>query len=854
MRLLLVPVLAALAVAARAAAGDLPLDPGRLEAPGLPDDRRAPVIRLTIPADELSRIASRRERAVFENHLFDDGRFWSDARLEFEGTARRVRLRLKGNRPLHWRDPERWSYRVQIRDKNPVMGMTVFSLHQSFIRDNHWEWLACAVGRRAGLLAGRYDLVRLEVNGRDHGVFAIEDFDRHMLEVLERREGPVLKFNEDRYWNASRLAIRRSWRMSPDKADEYYLAGLEAMNESAVAKDPAQARLFEHAKKRLDLYRRERVPAGQVFDVERTGEFLALLDLLGTDHPIHPHNVRLYYNPMTARFEPLGQDFWAVKLLKTSSSGLRRPKPGEAVNVGLRVYMGSLNRDPLIRASYRRALRRFSDPGFLEDLRRDLGPDLLRRTRLVQSQAGLEGNVLWSTLARNQAVLRRALVSADVPPDHPPAFSAVLAGVTGSRVRILLANRLPTGVAIEGAAAGSLDEGLVELRGGLRLPPAEPGRGLRYVEAVFTLPPGTAWDPRWNLRTHVHARIPGERGTLFEDAFPAQDWDQAFLDQDLLLRAAAADPAHPPLPPGWRRQADGAWVLPEGSSRLEATLVVPAGIRLKAGPGTRLTLASGASLISMSPLEWSGSPAEPVHISAEKGGGGVAVLDAGELSRLEHVDFEGLTPPVLPGVLFTGVLSFHRSPLRAAHCRFLGARGEDALNVVSTDMSLTDCAFEDAFSDAFDGDFVTGQIRRTRFLRSGNDAIDISGGHLDLEQVDIDGFGDKGLSAGENGRLAGRGISIRAGEIGAASKDGASLDLQGLRMDGVKLGFAVFQKKRHFGPGRAAASKARLDGVATPHLVETGSRLLLNGVAQSSDQQAVRQRLYGEDFGKASER
>ena len=117
-------------------------------------------------------------------------------RLDSERTA--VKLRLKGDRALHWASPERWSFRVEVKGDKTFLGMKRFSLHHAVARNYVYEWLFHTVLKREGIIGLRYRFVTLHVNGTSQGIYALEEnFDKRLLENNKRREGPILKFAED---------------------------------------------------------------------------------------------------------------------------------------------------------------------------------------------------------------------------------------------------------------------------------------------------------------------------------------------------------------------------------------------------------------------------------------------------------------------------------------------------------------------------------------------------------------------------------------------------------------------------------------------------------------------------------
>ncbi|MDV7396698.1 hypothetical protein RZS08_35200, partial [Arthrospira platensis SPKY1] len=115
-----------------------------------------------------------------------------------------------------------------------------------------------------------------------------------------------------------------------------------------------------------------------------------------------------------------------------------------------------------------------------------------------------------------------------------------------------------------------------------------------------------------------------------------------------------------------------------------------------------------------------------------------------------------------------GAITFYESELRMANSAIIKARCEDALNTVRTTFELRRCYIGDAFSDAFDADFCKGSIHHSRFERSGNDGLALSGSTITIRDCYVSNCGDKGISAGEASDVSVFGIEIRTANIGMA--------------------------------------------------------------------------------------
>ena len=119
------------------------------------------------------------------------------AQLVWEGTNIEARIRLKGERPLHYQDTDEWSFRVLIKSDHSLKGMRRFSLHKAGARNYVYEWLFHRMLAGEDLIALQYHFVRLHLNGQDLGLYALEEhFDKQLPERHGQREGPILHFDE----------------------------------------------------------------------------------------------------------------------------------------------------------------------------------------------------------------------------------------------------------------------------------------------------------------------------------------------------------------------------------------------------------------------------------------------------------------------------------------------------------------------------------------------------------------------------------------------------------------------------------------------------------------------------------
>ncbi len=290
------------------------------------------------------------------------------------------------------------------------------------------------------------------------------------------------------------------------------------------------------------------------------------------------------------------------------------------------------------------------------------------------------------------------------------------------------------------------------------------------------------------------------------------------------------------------------------SFTLNKPLIFPKEYMVIAEPGITINIEKEGKIISHSPLEFIGLNDKPIRIvSEDKLGQGLLVLAGGKPSRLKYVVFDGLTNLSHGMWSTTSAITFYESPVNLDNIKISNNTCEDALNIVRTNFTMTNSYFSNTQSDAFDGDFVEGDINSCVFENLGNDAIDVSGSKLNISNVKIINAGDKALSAGEDSQMTISEVDISNSGIGIAGKDLSIVNVKNLNIYNTKLGFTAFQKKPEFGPSNITATLIKMDSVETKYLIENTSSLLVDGEKIETSQADVKSRMYGVEFGVSSD-
>ncbi len=253
---------------------------------------------ITMSDESYQKIEQHRRDALDLGVLHTDADSFVSAKIMAGGENYSAGIRLKGD----WTDhllTHQWSYRVEISGDFAVWGLQKFSLQPLATRNGIWEYLLYEMYREEGGVAIRYDFADVTLNGVYLGVFAVEEFtEKRVIENSLNREGPIIKLNESPLWTQTSYydGLTAPW-------GEYVVG-----SQNKTAQSVTLNRYAAYAITLINKYKQGEEQVENVFDVEKILQLSAVLDLFSAIHGRAEHNMRQYYNPVSARIEPIPFD------------------------------------------------------------------------------------------------------------------------------------------------------------------------------------------------------------------------------------------------------------------------------------------------------------------------------------------------------------------------------------------------------------------------------------------------------------------------------------------------------------------------------------------------------------------
>ena len=128
--------------------------------------------------------------------------------------------------------------------------------------------------------------------------------------------------------------------------------------------------------------------------------------------------------------------------------------------------------------------------------------------------------------------------------------------------------------------------------------------------------------------------------------------------------------------------------------------------------------------------------------------------------------------------------------------------GDDALHISYSTGEVSHCKFENTAFDALDMDIVQVTVSDSQFFNIGNDALDIMTSKVAINNVSIEGAGDKCYSLGEDSEVTIRHSQLYNCHTGIAVKDQSTAYIENLKFGEIQdSAIALYQKNPRYGAG-----------------------------------------------------
>lgn len=706
-----------------------------------------------------------------------------------EGAWVPIEVKLRGLTSLHYLK-NRPSLRLKFPKEHLLEGKKQINLSDPYDKGLTADETANWELQRYGILTWDSRFVVLRLNGDVIGLFQeIEQFGRSMADRNRRPEGFIFSGDgqffgkEGPGYDKAVSAVARMKACS---------ANLGASN--AVRCDWGFFRTY--------------------FDTDRWAWASALLAVLGAPHGWGGDNLRLFWDPARGQFEPIPWDYASARIEENAPLGemvrqLGRTMCGIPEFRRMRdVRMWTLLTER-INEMMKRANARFEELAgpLSNDMRHpDLESDRSRHEKYIERLDHnrriltdyFQSHDLRVTVFRH--VGEQAMLQLE---NHGKSFLSIdrTLVINGDQSRVL---DLAEPWIVDGAWLGEPGRGMFEMP----LSPDERLVGLEAYDVVIGAP-----------LTNHEISITNRPG-------PAPRVESKPLRERLRL---SLENVHV--------DSDRVTFGP-GRVLLSRTIQIPDTYTVIFNPGLALKMGPGVSLLVAGDLDSLGSKSAPVTVAGSDPAvpwGGVAVQGTRSKPstvRMKHTLFDGGRGAENARTYFTSPFSVHDGVVTLDSCEFRNSVADDGINLKYCEVEMRDNFFKGSADDAVDLDFCRGRVAANVVVDSGGDGVDCSGSEVTIADNEITRCKDKGLSIGEGSRVSVERNVIRDCYTGIAVKDSSSAEIRGGRLEGLRVGVALYVKKLTFGPSRARLGGVKMSGVETEYLYDESCMLELADQAE----------------------
>ncbi|OFX56527.1 MAG: hypothetical protein A2046_14290 [Bacteroidetes bacterium GWA2_30_7] len=765
-----------------------------------------PIIYLEIEDENYNKLEKQRKKRLekiesSENFVGQDN--WKDIKaiIKFKEEKHNIKLRIRGDMPSNFnRGLENCSYRFDIIDESYLFGKKKLSLVRPFLENNFYSYIFSGFLENEGFISTDAHFVRLYLNGKENGIYILQEgFSKELIESSDYREGVILRFKND----------------CIDCNNSYNNTGfpeLDAYNEKKIVKDTVLANIFARALLKMNLLKFGQISASQCFNVSKFAKYIALCDMFLAHHSLTCHNVKLYFNPVNDKFEPIAWD----------PSSFVRYKLNLPVQNGFNEYAGKnynnkhsfpiypfLFSDTIFINAFNNELYKYANDTSImnfismnQNLINNLDPELYRQNFQPQFNPDLIlGNIkdILNNFTTDNRLTARLFYNE---------------GILMVRSNIPLAIKI-TEIYMDSLTKIKLDKIIMPFQYDTIVIPK---KFIRTDDKKFTLY-STIYglDLKQKYRGRIFSKVDNSKSVLVLEYFDKSLFNINEINKTISFKLKSIE--------------------------LLKDIYIPSGYTFIIEEGSNIKLRNNSNIYCESTVFANGTKSKNITISSD-GTGGLLIKNTSEKSEFINVVFDNLNNPEDNNWTVTGAITFYEADVKFTNCTIKNNKSEDALNIIRSNFVIDSCTINSTYSDAVDIDFGKGVIKNSSIKNTGNDALDFSGSEIKIYNVNFFDIKDKAVSSGEKSNVLVDNVSINNSYIGLASKDDSKFIAKNIEIKNSKYTVTVYQKKGEFGASSLEIENGEFE--KSNFLIEEKSNFVYNYKKIIGDKKNVYDFLYKE--------
>jgi len=660
-------------------------------------------------------------------------------------------MRLKGKMTDHVKG-DKWSYRIKTKKGKLIFGMHRFSIQHPGTRNYMYEWMHLNMAREMGIMALDYRFVRVVFNGKDLGIYAVEEnFDKELAFNNKRSLGPVFRFDPDAFWEY-RLLGHRGFKIKPEYT-QFQSAFIDPMR-SWSFEDSVQQMYLEEALILMNAFREQKAGASEVFELDLFAKRYALLDLIGGFKSVDWSDLKFYYNPLTKKIEPIAYESFSGFKIR-GLIGFNNFFPGKPYHEDFHTLLFS---DPAFYRLYYHYLQEFSKPDFIDDFLTENDSAIAHNIQIINNEFP------YKRFDRRVYDYNAKVIQKLTHPRYP--LHVFVSEAKGSFVvKVGNSSALP----IELSGVWREDEFYpVENR---IVVPKLSNKFVKYfeisvpglthfdgAELVYRLL-GNEEEEHTEIFQYDHPSIKNLRAYPFE----ANQYFEAQIGQkfDIINNKVIFRP---------------------GAHIIDQPLIIPDSMELIGFAPLNIRFKAGGMIISKQQIKLEGTENDPIQISSDDYSGGFVLLESEGESSFKNVIFKGVGVPSSGRFSYPAHITVYRTSIKLEDCLF---ESSDALMINLTDARIN--AVETNFyrvKSAIHARFSDMNLMHCAIAFVSDNAISIDACQVRLDQVSILDCKKKALNCEKWSGGSAKSIKTTNCNTGVSVKSGSVLTISNWKKEG----------------------------------------------------------------------
>jgi len=674
--------------------------------------------------------------------------------INFDEKKLKAKIRIKGDRSIHWSNRNTSSYKIDMRNDDRIWGLEEFSVQKPIARNYTYEYLFHKFLQYTDHIYLKYFFVNLFFNNEDRGLYAVEEsFSKELVERQKKRNGPIFGINEpisSYYPNVSYdLYSSQYWVSQYPKLIKSAYSTLNNLKD-----DNQNFNLGDH------------------FDLDRWASYFAIIDLTGAYHGSISKSVKLFFNPVKAKFEPIGfdghygtgnfDDFILADFLQEDQINCSYICEEKDWYIKFfKLNNGELNTKFI--EKYIFYLKKYSNNEFIKKFLEENNKEIEKINYLIYSENSKADKVLWKGIAPfiydDELLFKRSEL-----------IQKRLDSVNFVNFKFSLENNYL--IFKDHFSKFPVKIKTVNCKNDLK--------NEFFLSGNMTI--------KWKydcdqilLKNHKNQTKNfklAEEITISKNTIPTSIDNFDSLENNPNITKISKDE----------------FLVSKNLNILRNTFI-PKKQTFFVDEGIQINLLNKAILFVEGNIEFNGSKENKINIKSD--GTGSIILKKNQV-LINNTVLENLGSPKIPEYILYGGLNIIDSNATINNLLIKSSNSEDAINLVNSIVTLKDVELQNIQSDGIDIDFGTVKFNEINCLNIRNDCLDISGSNTSGYKLNIDGSYDKALSIGENSNVNIKNLILKNSRLGVAVKDGSNVYLENIVSQNNEYDLAVFNKKNEF--------------------------------------------------------